>query len=298
MVERIQETVHGVGSSTASKLEQNGIEDIEDLANAEPEEIDGISEGKCRKIIERAGQELIQSQTAADLLDEYKDTEYVSSGVDGLDNLLGGGWEPETVAMVYGASGTGKTQILFSSLSAAASEGTVVYLMTEMQGKTIAQRLEQLAETADDLDNIHIYQANDVDEQYEAYLKIAEDHDDIELMVVDSMTAQFRMTERFDGRGDLGERSAVLGKHLRQIGDMSEVFSMPVLLSGQVYPQPDRFGKDDELWGGEKMKHFISYFLRMQDSGGVLFEASIENHAGLPENSIEITIGEHGIEEV
>lgn len=289
--------ITGVASATQAKLNEEGVSSIDDLAASEPSDIETVSEAKARKIIRRAKQHQISSKTAADLLDEYRDQEYISTGVDALDVVLGGGWEPETIGLIYGSSGTGKTQVLFSSLGTASSGGTVVYLMTEMQSKSIADRLKNLSGHVDDLENIHIYEAHDVDEQYESYLAIGEDFDEIDLFVVDSFTAQFRMNPEFDGRQNLGDRSAEMGRHLREIGEMSRVFQCPVVMTGQVYENPDAWGKSDNPYGGQKMEHFVSYFVRMTEGEGVLKEAALENHPGKEEDSVKLKIEDDGLEE-
>lgn len=288
--------IDGVGSVTASKIESEGIETVEDLAEADPSDLDDVSEAKAQKIIRRASQETITSKTAADLLDEYTDQKFVPTGIDELDEILGGGWEPETIGMIYGKSGSGKTQVLFSSMAEVSSEGSVVYLMTEVQSKSIAERLRSLANAIDDLDNIYIYEAHDVDEQYDAYEAIGEDFDEIKMFVIDSFTAQFRMTERFDGRENYGERSAEMGKHLRKIGEMSRVFQCPVVMSGQVYESPDMYSGPEDLYGGQKMEHFVSYFVRMGSGDGNLRKAGLENHAGIEEDEIQLRIGQESID--
>ena len=287
--------IGGVGAKTETKLREAGIESVEELAEAKPEDIEDIGENKAQKIIRRAGQETITSKTASDLLDEYEKQDYISTGVDAIDGILDGGWEPETVGMVYGQSGTGKTQLLFSTMAEASSEGTVVYLMTEVQSKSIAERLKELSNHVDDLSNIHIYEAHDVDEQYESYEHIGREFDEIDLLVIDSFTAQFRMNEKFDGRENLGDRSAEMGRHLRKISKMGRVFQMPVVMTGQVYESPDMFGKDDELYGGQKMEHFVSYFVRMRYGDGNLRKASLENHAGIAEDEVQVRIEEEEI---
>jgi len=288
--------ISGVGSTTASKIIDSGIETVEELAAAEPSDISDVSEAKAQKIIRRASQRTITSKTAGGLLDEFSDQEFVTTGIDALDGVLGGGWEPETIGMVYGKSGSGKTQVLFASMAEVSSEGPVVYLMTEVQSKSIADRLRDLADAVNDLDRIHIYEAHDVDEQYDAYEAIGQDFDEIEMFVVDSFTAQFRMTERFDGRKNYGERSAEMGRHLRKIGEMSRVFQCPVVMTGQVYESPERYAGPEDLYGGQKMEHFVSYFVRMSEGDGTLRKAGLENHAGIEEDEVQLRIGQESIE--
>jgi KaiC/GvpD/RAD55 family RecA-like ATPase len=47
----------------------------------------------------------------------------VSSGVPGLDPLLGGGFLPGSFTLVSGSSGTGKTILAFQFVYAGAKEG-------------------------------------------------------------------------------------------------------------------------------------------------------------------------------
>ena len=137
--------ITGVGAKTADTLKESGIATVDELAVAEPSEIDGISETKATKIIRRATQETITTKTASDLLDEFDNQTYAPTGIEELDESMSGGWESETIGLVYGKSDTGKTQVIFSSMGETASEGTVVYLMTELQSKSIADRLRSLA---------------------------------------------------------------------------------------------------------------------------------------------------------
>lgn len=290
--------IRGIASRTASKLTTQGIETPEQLAEADPDKIDELGDSKAEKLVRRAQQATITSQTAADLLDDFTDQRYISTGIPELDTVLGGGWEPGTVGLVYGKSGTAKTQVLFSSMSQAAAEGSVVYLMTEVQSKSIADRMRSLADNVDHLENIHIYEAYDVNEQYETYHVIEEEFDDIDLFVIDSFTAQFRTEEKFDGRNNLGDRSTEMGRHLREIGEMARVFDTPVVMAGQVYPTPEAYGQQDNPYGGEKMYHFVSYFLRMSNGQGNLKEAALENHPGIEESGITLRIEDDSIEGV
>lgn len=281
--------ITGIAGSTAKSLREQGVNSIEELAEADPEEVD-VPTGNASTLIQRAKQRAIISKSAADLLDEFGDTQYLSTGVDDLDEVMGGGWEDETIGVVYGQSGRGKSQLAFSSMVTAASEGTVVYIQTEMQSKSIAQRLADLADDVEVLDNITFYEAYSVADQYNTYEKAVEEHEDISLLVVDSFTAQFRMTDEYSERSDLSARSTELGRHLRRLGEIARRFEMPVVMTGQVYPSPSQYDNGDNLWGGEKMRHFVSYFVRMSSGQGELVKASLENHPGRSEDEVQINI--------
>ena len=286
--------IHGVGDATAKHLREDGIETIADLAKADPSDL-SLTDNTAQTLVNRAQQEAIVSKTAADLHAEFKQADYASTGIDAVDDILGGGWEAETIGIIYGKSGEGKTQLAFSTIAEVAANGDVVYLQTEMQSKSIAERLATFADDPAVLENITIYEAYSISEQYNTYEKITDEHENMDLLVIDSLTAQFRMTDRFDGRQNLSDRSSVLGKHLKRLGEIARVYEIPIVLTGQVYPKPEQYGKGDVLWGGEKLRHFISYFIRMSSAQGELQEVTLENHPGKAEEGTEITITDSGI---
>ena len=80
----------------------------------------------------------------------------LSTGIDGLDNILGGGLTPERVYLVEGEPGTGKTTTGLQFLVEGARHGeSVVYI-------TLAETSDELQGVADShgwaLDGIHIHE--------------------------------------------------------------------------------------------------------------------------------------------
>lgn len=291
--------ITGVGPSTAKSLQEQGYSTAEDLAEAEPSDIE-VPVGSADEIIGRAKRMSTVSKTGSDLLEEYQNATFASTGVTQLDTVLGGGIEQETICCVYGQSGKGKTQVAFSTMVENAAEGTVVYLQTEDQSKSISERMAKMAEGSgydpvDILDNIVIYEAYSVADQYETYQVAFDNHPDMELFVIDSFQATFRMSGDFDGRENLGDRSEVMGKHLRQLSSLMREYETPILMTGQVYSQPEAY-KKPKLWGGDKMVHFIPYFICMSSGQGELMEAELENHPGMGEESVLLNIDDDGVQ--
>lgn len=291
-------TINGIGGAVASKLKEDyNITSIQELATADPETIE-VPVGSADDLVRRAKQADQSATTASDMLDEYNNATFATCGVGMFDDAMGGGWEEASVALIYGKSGKGKTQLAFSTLVENSAEGTAVYIQTENQSKGIAERLRDLSPDEGDLDNIHIYEAYSIEDQYATYQKVAEEVEDPQVIVVDSFTAQFRMNEKFDGRESFGERSAAIGRHLNELGRIARLLEVPVVMTGQVYPTPQAYEKQDVPWGGEKMKHFISYFVRMSSGQGELNKATLENHPSQPEKEVLLNITGDTIEGV
>lgn len=291
--------IPGIAGATAKKLKQQGIPDAETLADADPAEVE-VPTGNASTLVSRASQATITSESAGDLLARFEEKDYYPTGVMGLDDAMDGGFEAGTIALVYGKSDTGKSQLAFSGMAeGAVDELNVVYLGTEMQSDSISDRLYRMAgENKQALANISMYEAYSVGEQYETYESIEQDFDDIDLFIIDSFTAQFRVTDDFAGRENLGDRSEVMGKHLRKIGQMTRSYECATVMTGQVYGSPDAYSRQDTPWGGEKMKHFVSYYVRMSEGQGNLKQATLENHPGRPETEVDLTITNTGLDDV
>jgi RecA/RadA recombinase len=288
--------IKGLGAATEQTLQNNGVETLEDLAQAEPSELP-ISDKKARKFKNRAGQMTVIIDSGEEVAEEYESHGYVSTGVDLLDEALGGGWEESNLAALYGPSGNGKTQLVFTSMLEASKKGRVVYVETERKNYR-PERLRQLSDGEANQSRIDRVKAfHSLDEQYNAYGAIVEqyDPDELQLVVVDSFTSQLRSTEEFNGRSNLGERANAIKSHLKEISRLLDEMNIPVIITGQVYESPEAY-KKPKMWGSSQLEHEIGYFVRMDNAEGNLKQATVENHPAKPKKSVLLNIAKEGIE--
>lgn len=295
----LEEKVKGVGSSTAKSLREAGITEVDELAQASPEDIDGVSEKKARKIIDRAGRQTIRIKSGDEVREEYEEKGTVSTGIEELDKVMDGGWEEGLLAALYGPSGTAKTQLIFSALAEAVKgDGKAVYVETE-RGNYRPERIQSLANEESDQEQVDCVEAfRSLEDQYNAYFAIKEfyDSEEVNLIAVDSLTSQFRGAEELAGRKNLGDRTDEIRKHLNAIGELLDYFDCPVLATGQIYEVPDMYSSGPEMWGGAMLEHEVAYFVQMEDHEGELVQATLENHPGKAEGTIYLNIHESGIE--
>ena len=104
-----------MGEKTAQKLRDAGFADMMRLAMATSKELSvkaEIGEGVAEKVIEAARKsEQIDFETALDVMERRKDVGRITTGSTGLDELIGGGIETQSITEVFGEFGSGKSQI-------------------------------------------------------------------------------------------------------------------------------------------------------------------------------------------
>lgn len=290
--------IRGIGGKTVERLEAAGIDSAEELANIDVETLEGvgISEKNAKKFITRASEKTITIHSSADRQAKYDSRESVSTGIPALDDMIGGGFEEEALIAGYGKSGVGKSQIAFYAMVNAVEQtgDPAVYIETE-KDRFQPKRLKQLANDKSVVEDIHVVEAYTLEDQYNAYGRIAEAFDTLSLLVVDSFTARFRLTEQFEGRQNLGKRANEFHKHLNKLEDVSESLSCPVYLSCQASSNPDQYGRSTFIYGSAAFAHMASYFLYLSPSAGDLRSIALENHPAKPESEIQINITESDI---
>jgi len=293
--------IKGIGSATEERLNDAGVQTIDDLASAKIQELTpfGISESKAQKIIERARKQGVVIQSGAEVEKEYQNKEERTTGMDALDKLIGGGWREDHIVGLSGESSAGKTQLVFQSLVAAVEEtgDPAVYIETE-RGRYEPERINSLASDPETQKKVYRIKAYNLDQQLLAYQKVAESMDEVSLVAVDSFTARFRLSDKFEGRSSLQQRSKEFGRHLNTLEEMIETTDCPVLITLQIYGNPSAYGSASSTYGGELLNHTVTYFVKMSKDKGSLRKAELHGHPGEGEGEVYLTIGEDEIKAV
>lgn len=149
------EDLPSVGEKTAQKLRDAGFADMMRLATATPKELSvkvEIGEGVAAKVIEAARKaEKIDFETAFEVMERREDVGRITTGSKGLDELIGGGIETQSITEVYGEFGSGKSQISHElsvttqlPVEEGGLDGEVVFIDTENTFRP--ERIEQIAE--------------------------------------------------------------------------------------------------------------------------------------------------------
>lgn len=292
----------GVGSATEEKIRSMGIDSLDDLARANPSLVDeydvGLSESRLEGFIEEASSAAVIIQTGDEVVEEYNQRPAISTGIQSLDNKIGG-WDARSLIAVGGGTGAGKTQLAFQALGNAVKEsgGTpAVYIETEpdrYRGKRIEQMFDQSVQSK--VHKVSVGGKDALDQQYRAYKAVHDSYDDVSMVVVDSFTSRFRLATEFDGRSNLGERNEEFSRHLGQLEEMATELDCPVLLNCQVYANPTQYGGSSVIYGSSLMMHIVNYVVMMKDRGGQLSEIRVQNHPEMGDFDLQVQITDNGM---
>lgn len=304
----------GVGAATAEKLLETGYNNLMSIAVATPGELiatAGVTEATARKMIQAARAKLEMGfETGTELLKRRKNIVKITSGSKSFDQLIGGGFETGAITEIFGAYGSGKTQIghilaVHSQLpkDKGGAGAAAVYIDTESTFRP--ERIVELARGAGldpekVLKNVHVARAYNSDHQMLLAEKVEElikKGLNIKVIVVDSLTAHFRA--EFIGRGSLAERQQKLNKHMHTLAKLADINNACVYVTNQVMAKPDMFfGDPTEAIGGHIVGHNAVFriYLRRGKKGSRV--AKLIDSPSLPDGETMFYVETEGLKDV
>eukprot|EP00486_Rosalina_sp_Unknown_P015460 CAMPEP_0201595610 /NCGR_PEP_ID=MMETSP0190_2-20130828/192558_1 /ASSEMBLY_ACC=CAM_ASM_000263 /TAXON_ID=37353 /ORGANISM="Rosalina sp." /LENGTH=350 /DNA_ID=CAMNT_0048055659 /DNA_START=174 /DNA_END=1226 /DNA_ORIENTATION=+ len=303
-----------ISSTDIKKLRDGNFYTVESIAYTPKKqltEIKGISDQKVEKIQEAAYKLLSTNMTfctASDYYQKRSEIIKITTGSTKLDELLGGGIETGSITEIFGEFRTGKTQICHMlcvtcqfPVSSGGAEGCALYIDTEgtFRPKRVAQMAERFGMDSNDLlDNISFARAYSSDHQMkllqEAASMMTTSH--YSLVIVDSATALFR--SEYVGRAELAERQQILGKFLRQLLQLCDIFGVAVVITNQVVSDPSgmsMFGPQTKPIGGNIIAHASTTRVSLRKGSKATRIAKIFDSPNLPEDECQFTISNEGI---
>ena len=307
------EDLPGVGPATAEKLREAGFEELLAIAVMSPMELAEqaeLGEAVSSKIIQAAKKlaNIGGFISGNALLDRRKTVQKLTSGTSAMDELLGGGFETQSICEVFGEFGSGKTQIghqlavnTILPISQGGLNGEVFYIDTEdtFRPERIAQMAEAVGmDPQDALDRIHVARAYNsahqmllVDE-----IKRMAKSIDVKLVIVDSLTSHFRA--EYVGRGMLASRQQKLNKHLKELKQLTDVQNALILVTNQVMSNPAAlWGDPTKAIGGHIVGHASTFRLYLRKSKGGRRIARLIDSPNLPEGEAVFTVTAEGLKD-
>jgi len=215
-----------------------------------------------------------------------------SSGSGPLDLLLGGGFRTAEMVEVFGASGTGKTQLALQSAVSAASAGfSCAYV--DAEGQFRPERLSSICESrghdpAQVLPRVYCIRAEDTKQQIAAISMIDQNEklDDCRMVIVDTVSKNF--TLEYSGSKMVVSRQTMLGTYLNRLARNAYRHDRAVILLNRVAS----VGLDAEARevgiGGDTLRHFVQRALYLQRRGERVY-ASLPDEGVHDEVRLRIT---------
>jgi DNA repair protein RadA len=304
------EDIKGVGGKTAEKLRDAGYDDLMSIAtmsSGELGEVADLGDKKSQSIITEARKHLdIGFESGKQRFEKRKEMKRITTNSENVDEVLGGGVETQAITEFYGEYGSAKTQIshqLAVNVQRPEEDGGLgrgaIYIDTE--DTFTPTRVEQMAEANgmdvdETLENIHVARAFNSDHQMlladEAQDICAEN--DIGLIIVDSLTAQFRSD--YVGRGELAPRQQKLNKHMNTLLRLANSHNLAVVVTNQVMSNPDQmFGDPTKAIGGHIVAHNSAVRIYLRKSKKDKRIARLVDSPYMPEGEAVFKVKDEGI---
>jgi DNA repair protein RadA len=300
--------IPGVGPSTAEKLVEAGFENVIGIAVATIGELVdavGVSETAARKMINFCRNKANMGfESGDDVLTRRKKVLKIKTGADDLDELLDGGFETGAIVECFGEFGSAKTQIghvLCVQVQKQYPGSYAVYIDTEKTFRP--ERIIQLAKGADMdpedvLKHIKVAKAYNSDHQMLLADKVEDlinkDGLNIKLVIVDSLTSQFR--SEYVGRGTLAGRQQKINKHMSTLSKIADVHNACIYVTNQVMSKPDQFfGDPTAAIGGHIVAHNSTFRMYLRKGKKGTRVAKLIDSPNLPDGEAIFVVETEGI---
>lgn len=222
----------------------------------------------------------------------------ISAGSYDLNKWLYGGYEDDIISVIYGDSGSGKTNFcLLATVSQAKKGSKVIFMDTE--GGFSVERVKQLAgeDYESVLKNIFLLKPTNFSEQKKAFEELLKNlKNEVGLIVVDGMTMLYRLdfaSARENGgkeNGDLSRVNSELARQLRLLAEIARKRNIPIIVTNQVY----RWEETKRMVGGDIVKYWGKCLIELANERGKRV-AYLRKHRSLPEKEFEFQIVDSGI---
>jgi len=223
----------------------------------------------------------------------------ISAGSYDLNKWLFGGYESDVVSVIYGGSGTGKTNFcLLTAVSQAKKGKKVIFIDTE--GGFSTERIKQLDPQGYDsiLKNIFLLKPTNFLEQkkaFETFSKFLKDDlkDEIGLVVVDGMTILYRLDfalAREKGEREMQKLNSELVDQIKTLAEIARKKDIPIIITNQVY----NYENESKMVGGDILKYWGKCHIELTNENGKR-TAFLRKHRSLPEKEMQFQIINEGI---
>jgi DNA repair protein RadB len=196
-----------------------------------------------------------------------------------LDDLLGGGLEAGIITNVYGASGTGKTNICVQAIASCLEDGGTA-LFVDTEGGFSAERFLQIHDDREALDRLLVVEPTTFEDQKGKFDELEDivTEEGVDLLVVDSLVALYRIRLQDE---DASETNRELSRQLSILSKIAREQDIPVLITNQVYSP---FESDEvRMVGRDVPTYWSKCLVKLEEAGTNRRRAVLKKHRSRPE---------------
>ncbi|MDP3881395.1 MAG: DNA repair and recombination protein RadB [Nanoarchaeota archaeon] len=219
----------------------------------------------------------------------------ISAGSYDLNRWLHGGYENDIITVIYGGSGTGKTNFSIIVAVSQAKKGNKV-LFIDSEGGFSVERVKQLAPEnyQEVLKNIFLLKPINFEEQRDIFKRINNYlKDEVSLIILDGATILYRSDfslAREKSREEMFKISGELAGQMQTLAEISRKKNIPVIVTNQVYTWED----SKKMVGGDILHYWGKCLIELENNKGMR-TAHLRKHRSLPEKSLDFQIFDSGI---
>ncbi|MHA1209836.1 MAG: DNA repair and recombination protein RadA [Candidatus Freyarchaeota archaeon] len=312
--------IKGVGPEKARKLMKAGYCTVESIAFSSSRDISidsGIPEETVKAIVASAkeivssregvkGGKLVKILPGKEAKKILGSMDHITTGLEGLDSILGGGIEICAMTEFYGPAKAGKTQMCHQLCATVqlprergGLEAPALYIDTERTMKY--EHIEKIAERFGldpelTTDNVFYACATNSEDLCEL---VFEDLDEvvqnrgIKLVIVDCLTGHFRA--EYCGRESLPLRQQKINKLMQKLQNIALAYDLAVVVTNQVHSQPDLYGKSENPIGGHTVAHGVTFRLGLSIKRYNMRAVTVVDAPALPPETAYFAITSHGL---
>lgn len=305
----------GVGDATLAKLKASRFGNLDAIATADPQiltEECALGEETAQKIVESARKATgrLDFVTGLEQEDKRKNVSCITTGSKALDKMLGGGIETQSITVMHGKYGSGKSQLAFQlsvnvqlPKDKGGLEGCALFVDSEdtFRSKRIRDMAKGVGLNEEEaLKNIIYCRVYNSLHQ----IKLLEDSEkliqkkNVKLIVVDSLMALFR--SEYVGRETLAERQQKVNVYLHNLHRISDAYNVAVYVTNQVTAMPDAMYANNPISpiGGNIVAHSVTYSIALRRAKEEIRIAKMIDSPEHPDQEVRFLCTDDGIRDV
>lgn len=157
----------------------------------------------------------------------------IKTGLEKLDQILGGGLKSGTITDIFGASGTGKTQLILQIMIHSLSENNKILYQDTTGGfrpERLVEMMSQNQMNSDFLDKISVERITNVTEQQNSLEKIIKS--DFSLIIIDNVTDLFSF--EYPKEEQFLQKTIQFSKYMKDLAQIALKTRIPIVLTNMI----------------------------------------------------------------